>query len=157
VTSLKRTNHKDLQTFFHLSQQKHIAQNLNPKTLEQFQREFETKNIIFLSMMSNDKVIGYVILVDEAKTNQVQLKRIVIDQQHLGSGKKVLKLVEQYCIKKLEKHMLWLDVYADNHRAITLYEKSEFIRYNDGIENGREVWFYRKLLSSYTNLKNLKD
>jgi len=92
------------------------------------------------------------------KTNQVQFKRIVIDEQHLGSGKKVLELVEQYCIKKLDKHTLWLDVYADNHRAIALYEKSEFIRYNDGIENGREVRFYRKLLSIHTNLKkNLKE
>ena len=96
--------------------------------------------------MSNDKVVGYVILVDEANTNQVQLKHIVIDEQHLGSGKNVLELVEKYCIKKLEKYTLWLDVYADNHRAIALYEKSEFIRYNDGIENGREVWFYRKSL-----------
>jgi ribosomal protein S18 acetylase RimI-like enzyme len=143
---LKNATKEELKTFFHLSQQKHIGKNLNPKTLEQFQNEFETKNIIFLSVMSNDKVIGYVILVDEVKTNQVQLKRIVIDKQHLGSGEKVLKLVEQYCIKKLEKHTLWLDVYADNHRAIALYEKSEFIRYNDGIENGREVWFYRKSL-----------
>ena len=141
---LKKATKEELKTFFHLSQQKHIGKNLNPKTLEQFQKEFETKNIIFLSMMSDTKVIGYVILVDEKKT--AQLKRIVIDEQHLGSGKKVLKLVEQYCVKKLEKHTLWLDVYADNHRAITLYEKSEFIRYNDGIENGREVWFYRKSL-----------
>jgi len=155
---LKKAIKEELKTFFHLSQQKHIAQNLNPKTLEQFQHEFETENIIFLSVMSNDKVVGYVILVDKVKRNQVQLKRIIIDEQHLGSGGKVLKLVEQYCIKKLEKYTLWLDVYADNHRAIALYEKSEFIRYNDGIENGREVWFYRKLLSSHTNLKkNLKE
>jgi len=153
---LNKSIKEELYTFFHLSQQKHIGQNLNPKTLEQFQSEFETKNIIFLSVMSNDKVVGYVILVDEEKI--VQLKRIVIDEQHLGSGKKVLELVEQYCIKKLEKHTLWLDVYADNHRAIALYERSEFIRYNDGIENGREVWFYRKLLSSHINLKkNQKD
>jgi len=143
---LKKATKEELKIFFHLSQQKHIAQNLNPKTLEQFQHEFETKNIIFLSVMSNDKVVGYVILVDEVKTNQAQLKRIVIDEQHLGSGKNVLELVEQYCVKKLEKHTLWLDVYADNHRAIALYERSEFIRYNDGIENGREVWFYRKSL-----------
>jgi len=154
--NLKKATREELKTYFHLSQQKHIAQNLNPKTLEQFQREFETESIIFLSVMSDDKVIGYVILVDEEKT--AQLKRIVIDEQHLGSGKNALEHVEQYCVKKLEKHTLWLDVYADNHRAIALYEKSEFIRYNDGIENGREVWFYRKLLSIHTNLKkNLKD
>ena len=144
MISLKRTNHKDLKIYFHLSQQKHIGKNLNPKTLEQFQSEFETESIIFLSVMSNDKVIGYVILVDEEKI--VQLKRIVIDKQYLGSGKNALELVEQYCVKKLEKHTLCLDVYADNNRAISLYEKSEFIRYNDGIENGREVGFYRKSL-----------
>jgi len=118
---LSKVTKKDIKRFFHLSQQKHIAQNLTPKTLEQFQNEFETKNIIFLSVMSDDKIIGYVILVDEEKI--AQLKRIVIDEQYLGSGKNALELVEQYCVKKLEKHMLWLDVYADNHRAIALYEK----------------------------------
>jgi len=141
---LNKSTKEELNTFFHLSQQKHIGQNLNPKTLEQFQHEFEMKSIIFLSVMSDDKVIGYVILVDEEKT--AQLKRIVIDEQYLGSGKNALELVEQYCVKELEKHTLWLDVYADNHRAISLYEKLKFIRYNDGIENGREVWFYRKSL-----------
>jgi len=143
---LKKATKEDLKTYFHLSQQKHIGKNLNPKTLDQFRYEFEQRSVIFLSVMSDDKVIGYVILVDEKRTNQVQLKRIVIDEQHLGSGKKVLELVEQYCITKLDKYSIWLDVYADNHRAIALYEKSVFIRYREGIENGRAVWFYRKSL-----------
>jgi len=147
---LNKSTKEELNTFFHLSQQKHIGQNLNHKTLDQFRYEFEQKSIIFLSVLSDDKVIGYVILVNEKTTNQVQLKRIVIDEQHLGSGKKILELVEQYCIKKLEKHTLWLDVYADNHRAIALYEKSKFIRYCEGIENGRAVWFYRKSLQIKT-------
>jgi len=87
---LNKSTKEELNTFFHLSQQKHIGKNLNPKTLEQFQSEFETENITFLSAMSDDKVIGYVILVDEEKI--AQLKRIVIDEQHLGSGKKYLNL-----------------------------------------------------------------
>jgi ribosomal protein S18 acetylase RimI-like enzyme len=147
---LKKATKEDLKTFFHLSQQKHIGQNLNPKTLDQFRYEFEQKSIIFLSVMSDDKVIGYVILVDEQTTNQVQLKRIIIDEQHLGSGKKVLALVEQHCVTKLDKYTIWLDVYADNHRATALYEKSKFIRYRKGIENAKEVWFYRKSLQIKT-------
>jgi len=143
---LKKATKEDLKTYFHLSQQKHIGQNLNPKTLDQFQREFENESIIFFSVMSNDKVMGYVILVDEKTTNQVQLKRIVIDEHYLGSGQRLFELVEEYCIKKLEKYMLWLDVYADNHRAIALYEKLGYVRYNDGMQGHRKVWFYRRFL-----------
>jgi ribosomal protein S18 acetylase RimI-like enzyme len=40
----------------------------------------------------------------------------------------------------------WLDVYANNTRAIHLYEKLKFVRYNHGMENEREVFFYEKKL-----------
>ncbi len=48
--------------------------------------------------------------------------------------------------KKLNKNYIWLDVYADNKRAIKLYEKSEFRCYDRGIENGREVCFFKKYI-----------
>lgn len=88
---------------------------------------------------------GYLLLSLE-KEEQLQLKRIVIDQEHLGIGLSVLHKVEAYA-KKLNKNYIWLDVYADNKRAIKLYEKAEFRCYDRSIENGREVWFFDKYLA----------
>jgi len=94
--------------------------------------------------MFDEPIVGYIILVIE--TEAVQLKRIVIDEKYLGIGFKALALLDNYCQKIIKKNELWLDVYADNKRAISLYEKSGYIRYSEGVENCREVWFYRKKL-----------
>ena len=75
----------------------------------------------------------------------MQLKRIVIDEKHLGIGKEVFVLVEEYCLK-MKVNCLSLDVYSDNLRAISLYEKLGYVRCAKGVENGREIWFYEKAL-----------
>ena len=74
----------------------------------------------------------------------MQLKRIVIDEKYLGIGTAVMKELEVYVLEYYEVHEIWLDVYADNKRAIGLYEKLDYVRYNVGMENHREVWFYKK-------------
>jgi len=143
VYHLKQTHFDELVILENLSKQKHIGKNLNPKSLKKFQEEFAQKEIIFLNIMTTSKEIaGYLILKKEPSS--VQLKRIVIDEKHLGIGKEALGLFEAYCLKHFNATMLWLDVYADNTRAIRLYEKSGYVRYNVGMENHREVWFYRK-------------
>jgi ribosomal protein S18 acetylase RimI-like enzyme len=133
----------DLEIFYTMSLQKHIGKNLNPKSLLEFQNEFEKDASIFLCVMLDENIVGYIILVEEAEA--VQLKRIVVDEKHLGVGTEVMLLVEEFCHVKLGKDRLWLDVYADNARAVHLYEKLGYVRYNEGMENHREVWFYKKV------------
>jgi len=141
---LKKATKDDLKTFYTMSIQKHIGKNLNNKSLEQFENEFQEEATVFLGVMRDESIAGYIILVEEAET--VQLKRIVIDENHLGLGSEVMQLFEEYCLRRLGKDRLWLDVYADNARAVHLYEKLGYVRYNEGMENHREVWFYRKNL-----------
>jgi RimJ/RimL family protein N-acetyltransferase len=144
VLRLKKTKREELTELCKISVQKHAVNNLNPKSLEQFQNEFTDKSTIWLSVMSNDKVVGYAILVDKYKSSKIQLKRIVLEEGSLGNGKRVLELIEKYCLQELDKYTLWLDVYANNTRAIHLYEKLKFVRYSHGMENEREVFFMRK-------------
>jgi len=140
---LAETKEEELSLLKNLSTQKHIGRNLNPKSLKKFQEEFAQKEITFLNIISNTHdIAGYIILKKEPSS--VQLKRIVIDEKHLGIGKEELGLFEAYCLKHFNATMLWLDVYADNTRAIRLYEKSGYVRYNESMENHRKVWFYRK-------------
>jgi ribosomal protein S18 acetylase RimI-like enzyme len=141
---LNKAKEYDLETFYTMSLQKHIGENLNFKSLTQFQNEFKDEATIFLCAMHEESIAGYIILAEEAEA--VQLKRIVIDEKHLGVGAEVMLLVEEYCLMRLGKDSIWLDVYADNARAVHLYEKLGYVRYNEGIENHRKVWFYRKTI-----------
>jgi len=143
VYSLTQTYFEELVFLENLSSQKHINKNLNPKTLKKFQEEFAQKEITFLNIITTTKeIVGYLILKKEP--SKVQLKRIVIDEKHLGIGKKMLTLLEVYSLRYMDVNSLWLDVYADNTRAIHLYEKSGYVRYNVGMENHRKVLFYKK-------------
>ena len=139
---LKKSKIDDLKTFYTMSQQKHIGKHLNAKSLKEFENEFKDDDTLFLSVMSDENIAGYIILVVE--TESVQLKRIVIDENYLGIGSKVLLFLDNCCQNIIDKNELWLDVYADNKRAISLYEKFGYSRYSEGVENCREVWFYRK-------------
>ena len=143
--SLKETHFDELISLEKLSKQKHIANHLNLKTLKAFQDEFMLEELIYLNILNEpEEIAGYIILKSEP--SKIQLKRILIDEKHLGIGHEILTLVEAYCIKHFNSTSLCLDVYADNKRAIRLYEKSGYVRYNEGMENHREVWFYRKNL-----------
>ena len=142
---LKKTKLEELTHLKNLSTQKHIGKNLNSKSLKKFQEEFAQKEIIFLNIISpTDEIAGYLIL--KKTGTSVQLKRIVIDEKYLGIGTEVMKELEVYVLEHYGVHEIWLDVYADNKRAIGLYEKLDYVRYNVGMENHREVWFYKKNL-----------
>ena len=149
VIKFKKTIDEELLYLKTLSTQKHIGNNLNPKSLKNFQEEFAQTEITFLNILSHThEIAGYIIL---KKTGAfVQLKRIVIDEKHLGIGAEVMRELEDYVLEHYGLYEIWLDVYTDNTRAIRLYEKLGYARYNVDMENHREVWFYRK------DLKELK-
>ena len=142
MLTLDKAKDKELIDFYKMSKQQHIGTALNEKSLKQFQDEFHAENLVYMSIYKDGILAGYLLLSLE-KEEKLHLKRIVIDQEHLGIGLSVLHKVEAYA-KKLNKNYIWLDVYADNKRAIKLYEKAEYRCYDRGIENGCEVWFFEK-------------
>ena len=140
---LRKIKYDELIFLEKLSNQKHIGKNLNHKSLEKFQEEFAQKEITFLNILSNTHEIAGCLILKETNVF-VQLKRIVIDEKYLGIGREVMQELEVYVLKNYKLHEIWLDVYADNKRAIGLYEKLGYDRYNVRMENHREVWFYKK-------------
>lgn len=142
MPTLHKAKYKDLIRFYEMSKQKHIGRALNEKSLKQFEDEFDDEALVYMCVKQDEQLAGYILLVLEDE-EKLQLKRIVIDQEHLGIGLLVLQKVEVYA-KKLGKNNIWLDVYTDNKRAIKLYEKAGFRCYDKGLENGREVWFFEK-------------
>ena len=138
---------KELKLLHKMSQQKHVTPYLNPKPLVRYEEEFLDESFTYFNIMNNDKIlVGYVLLFNTHGKRCIQLKRIVVDEKHLGIGKEVFVLVEEYCLEKVGVQCLCLDVYSDNLRAIDLYEKLGYVRCVEGIENGRKVWFYEKEL-----------
>lgn len=100
-------------------------------------------------------LVGYMMLFGLNRADKsIELRRIVIDQKGLGFGRESLKLIVIYCFEQLHAQTLWLDVYADNDRAIYLYESLGFKKYDtmdiQGLQGkkSRKVHFYRIVKNS---------
>ena len=76
----------------------------------------------------DEKAAGYVILRDLRSINQsIELKRIVIAEPDKGLGTRVLENIITKSFEELSAHRLWLDVYADNERALHVYRSLGFV------------------------------
>jgi RimJ/RimL family protein N-acetyltransferase len=76
---------------------------------------------------SDNFFIGHIILVGLTNTNDsIEFRRIVVSRKGYGFGKDSVKLIKKYCFEELNSHRLWLDVYADNIKAIGLYTSQGF-------------------------------
>ena len=134
---LKNTTQNELDLLYEISKQPHIKNHLNPKTLVQHKNEYDDDTNKFLSIFLDDNIAGYMIVIDEKDC--IKLKRIVIDEKFLGIGKEVLLKFQ-----KMYKKRVYLDVYFDNARAISLYEKIGYKLFKEGFEKGRKVLYYEK-------------
>lgn len=73
--------------------------------------------------------MGYMILAGmESPHEALELMRITIDEKGQGYGKEAILWVINFCFDTLGYHRLWLDVFTDNHKAISLYRQLGFTR-----------------------------
>jgi diamine N-acetyltransferase len=76
---------------------------------------------------TTEKIVGFIILAGLENPNlSLEFRRIVIQSKGKGFGRQCLKLTKDYCFNNLKFHRLWLDVFDDNERAITLYTSEGF-------------------------------
>ncbi|MDF1690656.1 MAG: GNAT family N-acetyltransferase [Cycloclasticus sp.] len=139
----------ELQEFSKMNTQNHVLNQLSIKTLKAHQTEFKRPNIIFLSILTScGNLAGYIILFVEKRTNIIHLKRILVDENHLGIGigVRALLAMETYCLSELKANRVWLDVFKSNEKALHIYQKLGYKVFKKGMENCRHVLFYEKKL-----------
>jgi len=144
---VRNSKFKELNEFFNMNKQSHVADYLTIKSLKVHQQEFKSGNSLFLSiLLSSSELAGYVILFKENNLNTVQFKRIIIDENHLGIGQESIIAMELYCINELKIRRVWLDVFKNNNRAIHVYEKMGYNVFKRSVEASRDILFYEKIL-----------
>ena len=137
----------ELELIHVINSQDHTKNFLSPKSLSTLKKEFNSDNLIYLSVLKNsDALTGYIVAKKEEKSPTVQLKRILIDEKHLGVGKKAISSFEAYCVENFSSTRVWLDVYEQNRKAINVYETLGYTKFKQGIENSKVVHYYEKTL-----------
>ena len=92
-------------------------------------------------------LVGFILLAGLTNPNcSLEFRRIVIRDKGKGMGRDCLRLIKHYCFDVLQFHRLWLDVFEDNLRALTLY-KSEGFRVDGKLREAvKQDQEYRTLL-----------
>jgi diamine N-acetyltransferase len=72
--------------------------------------------------------VGYAILAGARDDNaSVELRRLVIAEKSVGSGRTVVQIIQRLAFDELGAHRLWLDVKEDNDVARRLYTSEGFV------------------------------
>ena len=108
-----------------------------PYTLKAHLEAFNDPVIDYLSVCSNEDIVGFFILAKTSETD-IEFRRLVISIQGMGYGQRAIPLMETYCRTQFNAKRIWLDVFADNSRAQHVYIKLGYqafdtVKHNDKI------------------------
>jgi RimJ/RimL family protein N-acetyltransferase len=130
-----------------MEKQAHARNYINQTSLEDHQTNFNATEIVYLSIENYRRdLIGYFILAFECNGEDIEFRRIVVDEKHRGIGQQAIEEMEKYCKTELQRMRIWLDVYDDNSRGKHIYEKLGYVKTGEEIVDGRNLLIYIKEL-----------
>ena len=75
------------------------------------------------------KLVGYILLAGTGSGDRaLEFRRMAIADKGKGYGRTSIRFIKKYCFGVLKYHRLWLDVFTDNEKAISLYRSEGFIQ-----------------------------
>ena len=106
----------------------------NSKYIFSWSKERHEKSIdnedelhIIIKRKDNYDIIGYILLAGlKSNDDSIEFRRIAISEKGKGYGKESVDIIKEIAFEIYNSHRLWLDVYEDNKRAISLYTSLGF-------------------------------
>lgn len=130
----------------HFLDSNYIASPDQKKWFESYKNK--NNDNMFILMNGKRKIgVGAIYHID-TKNKSAEIGRFVIDQKYRGQGygKILLKKIEQIASGELNLKRLKLEVFADNKKAISLYEKSLFHKNGQRIiKDSSVVWMIKAI------------
>jgi len=83
----------------------------------------KNSNVIYLSIMNQGDISGFIILSSDNDFKDIEFRRIVVASKGKGVGQLAIKAMEQYCAAILKANRIWLDVFETNNRGQHIYQK----------------------------------
>ena len=146
MIELQESTREDLKLFSSWENIEGIREFICPYSIERHKEEFDKDEIIYLKINFNSKPVGFVLLKLEDDKMSVEFRRIVNVERGKGIGQKVLNEIESYCLNKLRRKRIWLDVFDFNKKGIHIYEKKGYQKIEQINIDDKRAFIYEKLL-----------
>jgi len=146
MVAVREAEFGELSRFFEMEKMEDTAKFIIPYNLEEHRTKFNQQDIIYLSIISEERLAGFIVLLLGADGLSVEFRRIVVSIKGKGIGQAALEAMENYCRAKLGRKRVWLDVFEFNERGRYIYEKRGYIQFNRGEYEGKPLLYYEKAL-----------
>lgn len=117
-----------------------------PASSADHRRDLRDPDFVYLRIVDEGVVAGFVILVLDADRRSVEFRRIVVALKGRGVGQRAIARMEDFCRERLGRHRLWLDVFERNDRARHIYEKCGYRKHGEADHPAGRLWLYEKWL-----------
>lgn len=126
---LKETKEEDLDQVLAIEGKEENLAYVYNWSRRQHRETMEDEDQMHLSLWDpkEERIVGYIILAGMKSPHEaLELMRITINEKGQGYGKQAISWVMKYCFETLGYHRLWLDVFTNNHKAISIYRQLGF-------------------------------
>ncbi len=146
MIELRESTKEDLISFSNWENLNGIKEFICPYSINRHKEEFEKDEMIYLNINYKSKPVGFVLLKLEDDKKSIEFRRIVVVESGKGIGQQVLNEIEKYCVSKLKRKRIWLDVFDFNERGIHIYEKQGYQKMGEKDIADKRAFIYEKLL-----------
>lgn len=151
---LRESNKSEVPFFVEMEQLNCTSEFIIPYSTNKHLAEMSKNNVIYLSILTNDGLSGFIILIIDG--NSVEFRRIVVSHKENGIGQKAIKAMEYYCSDKLGCHRIWLDVFQSNQRGKYIYQKLGYEQFKSEPHGDNILLYMDKKLNNSVPLRDKK-
>lgn len=146
MIEVRKTLPDEVPSFVEMEAAEDTAGFIIPYDLEKHQAEFREPNIVYLSILNGNKCIGFIILALDEDGTSVEFRRIVVSAKGNGFGQSAIIEMENFCKNQLKRNRVWLDVFEFNERGRYIYEKLDYVQFDQEDYHGKPLLYYEKML-----------
>lgn len=127
TVELVPTTEADLNFVIAAEQAPGTVEFIIPWERERHRAALTDPDIAHLTVWLEQRRVGFVLLAGLSSPHRnIEFRRIVVGEQGLGIGRRVIHAVQKLAFAELDAHRLWLDVKEHNRRARHLYGSEGF-------------------------------
>ena len=146
MIKLRKAREDEISSFVEIEKLDGTSGFIIPYSVEQHHAEMHKPNVVYLSIVSKDTLLGFIILATGDDSESVEFRRIVVASKGRGTGQSAISEMERYCADVLKCNRIWLDVFEINKRGQHIYNKLGYRQFKTGEYNGKALLYYDKRL-----------
>ncbi len=146
MISIIESQKNELVQFHKMEQDSEVKRFIGIDQLSDHQECYDNSDSIYLTILKENRAIGFLILKLDSGKDSVEFKRIVLSQRGRGFGQSAISEMESYCKHTLGRNRIWLDVLESNSRGQHIYKKLNYVHFKTERDEGQNLYFFEKQL-----------